>query len=529
MHRSIGAILLVIQGATVSAQTSFSKWIVQSGDSVNDNFLGHMDLTRLANGDLLNCTCRDEWGSYEKCRFVRISPTGDPVQQWEVSMMGGGSPNSIWLNKVIERSDGSFACFGRYGYASLYLQLDPGGNVIAATSYEITGIGVIAPLEWNDAVQDPGGRFTLAGDWGGMNNNAMMARIEADGTLLSHHLIQIGTQGYTYFHDVERLANGDHVFCGASNYTSFHPKTYLFRTDSLLTPQWARAYPDSGYNYTYAKLHVLPGNDFRITLRETDPGFVGGTLMVAATSAGTPLWAKRRIPTAGYPSMNMWPKTAQLVNGTTMMLSGGAGAGASGHDEFVQLLNTNGDELAMVELDIPTPVVGCLGDADTYYLGGMNHGPLGLGAYSFGLTQLDLDLDLCSPVSQTTGSQTWFPSTDTTWSEVAVPLTVTDVTSSFTSAPTTAYPVTICLSTSVTTHEQQDLAVVPNPASDRVTIQAVGIEHVEITDAIGRVVLARSLRAADAVDLDLHSLAPGIHHVRALTNKGWVGGKLIKQ
>lgn len=46
-----------------AAQNSFAKWIVQSGDSVNGNFLGHMDLTRRANGDLLNCTCRDDRGS----------------------------------------------------------------------------------------------------------------------------------------------------------------------------------------------------------------------------------------------------------------------------------------------------------------------------------------------------------------------------------------------------------------------------------------------------------------------------------
>lgn len=79
-----------------------------------------------------------------------------------MSLAAGGSPNSFWLNKVIERSDGSFACFGKYGYTALYLRLDAGGTVIGATSYEITGIGVIAPLEWNDAVQDPGGRASSA-------------------------------------------------------------------------------------------------------------------------------------------------------------------------------------------------------------------------------------------------------------------------------------------------------------------------------------------------------------------------------
>ena len=77
---------------------------MQSGDSVNDNFLGHMDLVRLSNGDLLNCTCRDEWGSYEKCRFVRISPTGDPVQQREVDMAQDGAPDQRQHHRAIRRS-----------------------------------------------------------------------------------------------------------------------------------------------------------------------------------------------------------------------------------------------------------------------------------------------------------------------------------------------------------------------------------------------------------------------------------------
>ena len=53
----------------VSAQAPFSKWIVQSGDSVNTYALGHMDLVHLANNDLLQCTSRDAVGSLDKCRF----------------------------------------------------------------------------------------------------------------------------------------------------------------------------------------------------------------------------------------------------------------------------------------------------------------------------------------------------------------------------------------------------------------------------------------------------------------------------
>ena len=503
-------------------QPSFSKWIVQSGDSVNDYFTGHMDLVRLSNGDLLNCTCRDLWGSLTKCRFVRVSPAGDPVQQWEVN-----APY-FDINKVIEMDDGSFACFGRLNYAALYLHLSASGMVLAAKTYEVTGIGITAPWTWNDAVQDPGDRFTLAGTWAGMDNTGMIARIEADGSLIASYLIQIGTAGYTFFNSVARLANGDHVFCGASNYPGYHPKTYLFRTDSLLAPQWAKAYPDSGYNYTYAKLLVLPGNNFRIMLRETDPNFIGGTLMVAANAAGYPLWAKRRIPQPDYPGMTMWPKTAQLVNGNTIVVAGSPGSGA--YDPFVQVLDSNGDELLMREVDVPDPQVSCPGDGtNDFHLGGINHGPLGTGAYSVGITKLGLGLELCTTIDHSTGSELWFPSVETAWSSMLVPVTVTDEIAQFTSYPTSAYPQAICVSTGTTDVEDPATAIMPNPANDRITIQGEGILAIEVMDATGRVMLARSFRGAGPIDVGISDLVDGLYYVRVKTGDGWVSQKLIKE
>jgi hypothetical protein len=524
MKAGLLALLSAFAAGGLNAQIPFSKWIVQNGDSVNDNFLGNMDMTLLSNGDLLNCTCRDEWGSYEKCRFVRISPAGDPVQQWEVSSIAG----AFWLNRVIEMADGSFACFGRYGYASLYLHLDPNGGILTATSYEITGIGIIAPWEWNDAVEDPGGRFTLAGEWGGMSNTAMMARIATDGTLLAHNAIQLGTQGYTFFQSVARLSNGDHVFCGASNYTGYHPKTYLFRTDSLLYPQWARAYPDSGYNYTSAKLLAQTNGTFRIIVREQDPGFIGSTLMVAAGANGSPMWARRRIPDPDYPNMNLWPKAVCALSTGEIVVAGSSNGG--GYDEFVQVLDASANELGLIELDIPTPRVVCEGDAGAFHISGINHGPLGLGALSVGLTQLDLDLDLCTPVDHTTTSQLWFPSMDATWSEVAVPVTVTDVAADFLAYPTTAYSVTICVSTGTATTVDTSAAfgVAPNPMSDRLSLSGSAIQDVELCDLLGQVLIRRRGSGAGTVDLDVRSLPPGCYVVRARDGERWHAVKVVK-
>ena len=518
-HRLILLLSHAAVSLTACAQTSFSKWIVQSGDSVNVYTLDHMDLERLSNGDLLNCTCRDLVGSFTKCRFVRTTPAGDPVQQWEVS-----APY-FDINKVIEMSDGSFACFGRLNYAALYLHLAVDGTLLVAKTYDITGIGVTAPWSWHDAVQDPGGRFTLAGEWAGMSWTGMIARIEADGTLITSNAIQVGTAGFTFFRSVARLGNGDHIFCGASNYPGYQPKTYLFRTDSVLTPIWAKAYPDSGYNYTHAKLLVLPGNEFRIMLRETDPNFIRSTLMVAANFLGNPIWARRRLPPSDFPSMTTWAKTAQLVNGNTIVV-----AGSGSPESFVQVLNTSGDELLLRELDIPSPLVSCPGDGTTdFHLGGANHGPLGNTALSIGITKLDLGLDLCGTIDHSTTSELWFPSVETTWSSTIIPVTVTDELAQFTSYPTTAYPVTICISTPVNEEVGAALTIAPNPGMDLIRISGKAIERVEVLDATGRAMLARSFHGVGNVDLDISSFDRGLYHVRIKTADGWQGSKLVKE
>ena len=205
----------------VSAQAPFSKWIVQSGDSVNTYALGHMDLVHLANNDLLQCTSRDAVGSLDKCRFVRLSPDGDPLQQWEVH-----APY-MDINKVIELADGSFACFGRINYSALYLHLASDGTPLLAKAYDVTGIGIIAPWRWNDAVQDDSSHFTLAGEWGGFVSTGMIARIQLDGTLDAYDLVHMGADP-TFFQSVVRLSNGDHVFHGASNMPNYHSKTLQY-------------------------------------------------------------------------------------------------------------------------------------------------------------------------------------------------------------------------------------------------------------------------------------------------------------
>ena len=519
------SILFSISALMATAQAPFSKWIVQSGDSVNNTTPSNsrMPFLPLTSGELLYCACRSP-SFVDRCRFTRLSTDGDPLGQWEIQAPSLIN-NSFQIHQVIELADGSFACFGHYDYWALYMRIAQDGTILTAKSYSVVGIGILAPIHWNDAVQDAAGHFVVAGQWGGASPTGMISRIALDGTLLGSGFIDIGSASYTFFHSLVRLPDGDIVFHGSSNFLGNHASTYLFRTDSLLSPEWARAYPDSGYSYSISRVFRLDDGSYRMVLRTLDPNNIYAPLVVAAAADGTPMWGRRRIPPASYPNMIVFANSPQMV-GDTIVLVGDAW---SGNQEFVELLDTDGDELLMGEVEMPSPVASASLSAAQLHIAGYDQGPLGSGSRSLGITRLDFDLAHCGTIYHSTGSSMWVPGMDTTWSLVTAPVTVTDVLTEFLSYPTTAYSQMICTSTGISIENEPAPVILPNPASDRINIRSEGIETVEIIDATGRVMIARSLRGEGSVAIELSSFASGIYHVRIETMDGWRSEKVIKE
>lgn len=501
-------------GFCSTAQTSFSKWIVQSGDSTNNttSSILRMPLQPLANGDLLFCACRAPSFTADRCRFTRLSTDGDPLGQWEIQAPTLTN-NSFQIHKVIELADGSFACFGHYEYWALYMRLAQDGTLLTARSYSIVGVGLLAPIHWNDAVLDAAGHFVVAGQWGGGSPTGVIARIAVDGTLLASDIIDVGSASYTFFHSLVRLPDGDIVFHGSSNFPGNHASTYLFRTDSLLSPEWARAYPDSGYSYSISRVFLLDDGSYRMVLRTQDPNFIYAPLVVAAAADGTPMWGKRRIPPSGYPNMIVFANSPNMVGDTIVLLGD-----ASGNQEFVELLDTNGDELLMGEVEMPSPVASTSLSAGQLHFAGYDQGPLGPGSRSLGLTRLGSDLAHCGTIYHSTGASSWIPDVDTTWSQTAVQVTVTDVLADFISYSTTAYPVTICTSTAVLEEDAPDFSISPNPASDRLVIARATPGELRLFDPTGRCCLASLITREGTVELDITHLAPGRYQLMLTTS-----------
>ena len=83
-------------------------------------------------------------------------------------------------------------------------------------------------------------------------------------------------------------------------------------------------------------------------------------------------------------------------------------------------------------------------------------------------------------------------------------------------------------STSVVDNETPNLTVRPNPSSGVFLIEAVGIERVEVFNALGQKVLVNTDRG-DSVKVDLSGYASGLYLVRAITSAGLSNITIIKK
>lgn len=70
-----------------------------------------------------------------------------------------------------------------------------------------------------------------------------------------------------------------------------------------------------------------------------------------------------------------------------------------------------------------------------------------------------------------------------------------------------------------------NVAIYPNPASDKLNVVAEGVKNIEIIDATGRVVL----NTKSAGSINISSLSNGIYMVRTITNEGVSMQKIIKK
>ena len=73
------------------------------------------------------------------------------------------------------------------------------------------------------------------------------------------------------------------------------------------------------------------------------------------------------------------------------------------------------------------------------------------------------------------------------------------------------------------------VTLTPNPAAERVTVLAEGIQSVELLGVDGTVIMRREGLMQDEYILDLKGLAAGVYMVRVSTAKGTATRRLMVQ
>ncbi len=74
-----------------------------------------------------------------------------------------------------------------------------------------------------------------------------------------------------------------------------------------------------------------------------------------------------------------------------------------------------------------------------------------------------------------------------------------------------------------------DVTLTPNPAAERVTVSAEGMQSVELLGVDGTVIMRREGLMQDEYTLDLKGLAAGVYMVRVSTAKGTATRRLMVQ
>jgi hypothetical protein len=139
-------------------------------------------------------------------------------------------------------------------------------------------------------------------------------------------------------------------------------------------------------------------------------------------------------------------------------------------------------------------------------------------------------LDICGSSSASIGIEPLDMVVDSLWSTTPLSISSTDELSYFTfvdEIPSTLDP---CLTTIVPDlpHTPSSSRIWPNPVIDVLHVQGVGIDHIELLDAMGRSIRSEPRDHETSFDLDLHGLASGSYSVRILSGTGRESHVLIK-
>ena len=500
------------------AQAPFARTYKDVTDTLNYANT-YAQLARTSTSDLLLV---NDLGQLQNDRTIypkRLATDGSV--QWARRILVTGA-NHWNITDMAALTDGSMVITGEDGLHGLFLRLDPSGTPVAAKWYSATGISAATTLY---VVNDSA--IVLFGDRrNGSSSNGWLAVVDQNGALISTASFQIAGQELAPVQVLD-LSGNSVLMLGRSDefVTPFHKAVAVCSLDTTAgLMNWAVQLSNTAMPVLRpVGAMVLADGSSRIVMRN-EMGLSSTSTVVAALSAsGALLWTKELHPKRG--TWDMYPLSVTPMSATTLAITGYYDPAHSG----VLLLDTSATVVTQTSWN--SVLIANEGISDGS--GGLwiaAHSPVS-GSFDPALIHTDNDLSLCASSATSITTNTIVMDTASNVVQSGYSLSVVDVLGDLTTITFTPLITTLCTSTGINDESGSSTAplLAPNPAFDRLSINAPSIQRIDIIDAIGRMMLSRSFQDEASIDLNISTLAAGLYHVRMLTRDGWRSSALIKE
>jgi len=492
-------LLLLLPGPQASAQSPFfARYAEQDTMYWSSNVL-----FETANGDIVQMF-RLLDGGFDTSHFVfrRSDASGTLLAEKRVS----GAAFSLQMYDGTELPDGSLMLFGTDFPNAVTMRIDAMGNLISVLRCDANTSWYTSVLWMNDSTL-----LALGMDAPSGGHSLLLSRFDASGSHLGSVGVRMGEHGAFGIGAIRSSVGGILVCAQGEDSTGIGftnaGRSWLLRLDELGNVQWARNYRDAAERLTYP-VGMVEDNDGRIR--------IGGNLwsvgnythrFLLTLDANGDTLSMREYSNALDPMLRTSATGFVSPDASTLLFTGTTDGGPS-----VCTMDTSGVPLNSMRIDVATwlgtPRLSASGDL---LIPAAGQPPTAFIAFGAWRTDDPFSMGCSTPVNIAMASIS--PVIQQDFVTQPVSMIFDDITSLLTSVPSQMSIYDPCLPNGLgpLPPDPDALRIWPVPATDRITVDGMTIDQVTVLDPLGRIVLSRPINGQGPFDLDIRSLASGVH------------------
>lgn len=510
MHGLRSALLLLMPLCACAQNAPFAWSYAMPSDTSNGT--GDCAVIPAANGEMLLLSQISMVNQVTRRQIHRVAADGTLLWRRRID-----APAGSWPTYTMRRlPDASLALAGAlYSNVGLYLHLDSNAVPISAVKFEADGFRLSDVRPVNDSLVLLAGMVV-----DGASSHAWHGIAKADGTVLNAWRSTMSGLN-TYFTGVRPMPTGGFLLTGYTQTANQLSDVVLARTDANGTMLWMHQLARGTDRYTPVGSMELPNGDLLVCANEfmAPLSYTGSLLVTRLDPSGTPLWSTKI--TASGSNSNLLPDRMALENDTTFLLTGRI------KDPSIKLGLIRIDQNGTVLASSIHPLQGGLSDAAVVNAPDVDVALAGFGnGGTLATTHLHLDSTLawCTSTPMTIVTDTATVALNTLSTTVPdVSWTATDVLPLFSSVLETPLITDPCLSTLLPGSKQPEQLprFAPSPANSSTTLLLPSIStwSCVVIDTAGRRVRTVLGHSSDRMELSTADLPSGTYNVLAASGE----------